>query len=46
MKWADEVFAKTTAERVKLELELKTYSNNMIKESIRVCSLVFDIRYF
>ncbi len=46
MKWADEVFAKTTAERVKLELELKTYSNNMIKESIRVCSLIFGIRYF
>jgi COP9 signalosome complex subunit 1 len=38
-KWADEVLAKTTAERTKLEVELKTYTNNMIKESIRVrCS--------
>lgn len=35
-KWADEVLAKTTAERTKLEVELKTYTNNMIKESIRV----------
>lgn len=35
-KWADEVLAKNQADRVKLEVELKTYSNNMIKESIRV----------
>lgn len=35
-KWADETMAKNQAERSKLEVELKTYSNNMIKESIRV----------
>ncbi|KAF5325169.1 hypothetical protein D9619_010070 [Psilocybe cf. subviscida] len=35
-KWADEVMTKTTAERTKLEVELKTYTNNMIKESIRM----------
>ncbi|KAF9484272.1 G protein pathway suppressor 1 [Pholiota conissans] len=35
-KWADEMLAKNQADRVKLEVELKTYSNNMIKESIRM----------
>lgn len=35
-KWADETIAKNQAERTKLEVELKTYTNNMIKESIRV----------
>lgn len=35
-KWADETIAKNQAERIKLEVELKTYTNNMIKESIRV----------
>jgi COP9 signalosome complex subunit 1 len=35
-RWADETMAKNQAERSKLEVELKTYSNNMIKESIRV----------
>lgn len=30
---------KNQAERVKLEVELKTYTNNMIKESIRVSSI-------
>lgn len=35
-RWADEAMAKNQAERSKLEVELKTYSNNMIKESIRV----------
>ncbi|KAF4613096.1 hypothetical protein D9613_010813 [Agrocybe pediades] len=35
-KWADEMMAKNQADRVKLEVELKTYSNNMIKESIRM----------
>jgi len=37
-KWADEILTKNQADRVKLEVELKTYSNNMIKESIRVSS--------
>ncbi|KAF9469456.1 G protein pathway suppressor 1 [Collybia nuda] len=35
-KWADEMIAKNQAERIKLEVELKTYTNNMIKESIRM----------
>ncbi|KAH0578571.1 hypothetical protein H2248_003718 [Termitomyces sp. 'cryptogamus'] len=36
MEWADETTAKNNAERSKLEVELRTYSNNMIKESIRM----------
>ncbi|KAF9531186.1 26S proteasome subunit RPN7-domain-containing protein [Crepidotus variabilis] len=35
-KWADEAIMKNQADRAKLEVELKTYSNNMIKESIRM----------
>lgn len=35
-KWIDETAAKNAAEKNKLEVELKTYSSNMIKESIRV----------
>jgi COP9 signalosome complex subunit 1 len=34
--WADETTSKNQAERNKLEVELKTYTSNMIKESIRV----------
>jgi COP9 signalosome complex subunit 1 len=34
--WCEGVAKKNQAERTKLEVELKTYSNNMIKESIRV----------
>ncbi|KAN0094428.1 26S proteasome subunit RPN7 domain containing protein [Tylopilus felleus] len=34
--WIDEVTKKNVAERTKLEVELKTYTNNMIKESIRM----------
>ncbi|PFH47607.1 hypothetical protein AMATHDRAFT_67484 [Amanita thiersii Skay4041] len=34
--WMEETNAKNQAERTKLEVELKTYSNNMIKESIRM----------
>jgi COP9 signalosome complex subunit 1 len=35
-KWAQEMSVKNQAERAKLEVELKNYTNNMIKESIRV----------
>lgn len=35
-KWVDEVAARNQSEKVKLEVELKTYTNNTIKESIRV----------
>ncbi|KAI0672247.1 G protein pathway suppressor 1 [Trametes maxima] len=35
-RWIDETNNKNQAERQKLELELKTYSSNMIKESIRM----------
>ncbi|KIK91164.1 hypothetical protein PAXRUDRAFT_150114 [Paxillus rubicundulus Ve08.2h10] len=34
--WIEKVANKNMAERTKLEVELKTYSNNMIKESIRM----------
>ena len=37
--WLEEVTKQNTAERTKLEVELKTYTNNMIKESIRVSLL-------
>ena len=36
--WYDEWTSKNLAERSRLEVELKTYTSNMIKESIRVCS--------
>ncbi|KAL0066287.1 hypothetical protein AAF712_006718 [Marasmius tenuissimus] len=35
-KWVDETIKKNQSEKIKLEGELKTYSNNMIKESIRM----------
>ncbi|KAI0357031.1 G protein pathway suppressor 1 [Trametes cingulata] len=35
-RWIDETNLKNMAERTKLEVELKTYSSNMIKESIRM----------
>ncbi|EAU83783.2 G protein pathway suppressor 1 [Coprinopsis cinerea okayama7 len=35
-KWMDETIAKNAADKSKLEVELKTYTNNMIKESIRM----------
>lgn len=34
--WIEEVNQKNQAQRIKLETELKTYTSNMIKESIRV----------
>ncbi|TFK68147.1 PCI-domain-containing protein [Pluteus cervinus] len=34
--WADSTMAKNQAEKLKLEVELKSYTNNMIKESIRM----------
>ena len=39
--WVEEVTKKNVAERTKLEVELKTYTNNMIKESIRVREMRF-----
>ncbi|EEB98310.1 hypothetical protein MPER_02208, partial [Moniliophthora perniciosa FA553] len=35
-RWVDEIQRKNQQEKMKLEAELKTYSNNMIKESIRM----------
>ncbi|KAH9929081.1 PCI-domain-containing protein [Epithele typhae] len=35
-KWIEETNSKNQAERTKLEVELKTYTSNMIKESIRM----------
>lgn len=37
--WYDEWTSKNLAERSRLEVELKTYTSNMIKESIRVRSI-------
>ena len=34
--WVEETNKKNLAEKTRLEVELKTYTNNMIKESIRV----------
>lgn len=34
--WLEKIMAQNTSERNKLEVELKTYTSNMIKESIRV----------
>ena len=39
--WLEEVTKQNMAERTKLEVELKTYTNNMIKESIQVSLLQF-----
>ena len=36
--WYDEWSSKNLSEKTRLEVELKTYTSNMIKESIRVCS--------
>jgi len=44
-KWMDKIIVKNQEEQTKLEVELKTYSNNMIKESIRVCACFF-LRFF
>jgi len=44
VKWADETLVKNQVDRVKLEVELKTYTNNMIKESIRMAHR--DLGYF
>lgn len=35
-KWADGAIARNQQEKLKLEVELKSYTNNLIKESIRV----------
>ncbi|THH14785.1 hypothetical protein EW146_g5592 [Bondarzewia mesenterica] len=36
LRWVDKTNSANQSERVKLEVELKTYTNNMIKESIRM----------
>ena len=42
-KWVDEILKKNHGEKMKLEAELKNYSNNVIKESIRVCGFLLFI---
>lgn len=44
-KWIDETSKKNQSERTKLEVELKTYTNNMIKESQRVSSSFLKPKY-
>jgi len=36
-EWLDKTSARAQAEKDKLEVELKMYTGNMIKESVRVC---------
>ncbi|KAI0060391.1 hypothetical protein BV25DRAFT_1807315 [Artomyces pyxidatus] len=36
IRWLEETTARNQLERTRLEVELKTYTNNMIKESIRM----------
>jgi hypothetical protein len=36
-KWIEETTKRNSVEKTKLEVELKNYANNMIKESQRVC---------
>jgi COP9 signalosome complex subunit 1 len=38
LAWVDRVKKQVKSETDKMELELKGYKNNLIKESIRVCS--------
>ena len=45
-EWAEVTHAKNTSEREKLETELKTYTSNMIKESIRVSALFIMLCLF
>lgn len=35
-KWVDDTYRRNSEEKIKLEMELKTYTSNMIKESVRV----------
>ncbi|TBU25696.1 PCI-domain-containing protein [Dichomitus squalens] len=44
-KWLEETNAKNQAERTKLEVELKTYTSNMIKESIRMAHRDLGVFY-
>lgn len=37
--WVEKTTTRNNADKTKLEVELKTYASNMIKESIRVCDL-------
>jgi hypothetical protein len=38
MAWAEKTSREVKEEQDKLEHELKSYKNNLIKESIRVCT--------
>jgi len=41
--WIDKTNKQNEAETIRLEAELKGYKNNLIKESIRVCSsMIFE----
>lgn len=43
-EWTRETIARVKSEGEKLELELRNYQNNLIKESIRVCFSVRPLR--
>lgn len=40
--WVEDTTKRNQTEKMKLEVELKTYANNMIKESQRVCGLLLS----
>ena len=43
--WVDSKSKQLRAEGEKLEQQLKGYKNNLIKESIRVCTVIFSSTY-
>ncbi|KAG6807965.1 hypothetical protein H0H93_000770, partial [Arthromyces matolae] len=45
MDWAEETNAKNNTDRTKLEVELKTYTHNMIKESVRMAHRDLGLYY-
>ena len=45
-KWLEETTKRNSLEKTKLEVELKTYANNMIKESQRVCVGTLFVFFF
>lgn len=45
LEWIDRMNKQVKAETDRLELELKGYKNNLIKESIRVCSTERQISF-
>ncbi|KAF5335292.1 hypothetical protein D9611_011788 [Ephemerocybe angulata] len=45
-RWADDTLARNTTDRTKLEVELKTYTNNTIKEGTRVGDYAIVLKHY